>query len=105
MASLGTFGVSQGAGSENFQSRDTTQTVENDILKDSAGRKLEVTTFGQEKKVSEKFYAGATLPDLSDAVEGQNGVDVVISEAINEVASGYATVSKERLIVPGPAGA
>ena len=103
MASVGTYGVAQGTGSENFQSRDTTQTVETAVLTNSKGRKLEVTTFGQEKKVSEKFYAGATLPGLTGAVEAQNGAEVTTQEAISEVANNYATVTKERLIVPGPA--
>ena len=107
MASIGTFGVApaESGDTNNYQSRTTTQTVDNDILKDSKGRKLEITTHGQEKKISEKFYAGATLPALTEAVEAQNGEEVVTSEAIDEAAAGYATVTKDRLIVPGPAGA
>lgn len=98
MASVGSFGVSTPTG--NQVSRETTQSAEVDTLLSSTGVKIEGTTHGSEKKISEEFFAGTTLPAL-EAVDGQNGATLITSHGTKETNNAYARVTKEQTVYPG----
>ncbi len=83
-------------------SRSTKQSADVKYLSNSDARKIEVATTGSETTVSEEFYSGPALPEDLEAVDGQMGTSVVKSHGHDEKAGDYSTISKEKVIVPGP---
>ena len=101
MATAGTFGVSDPeTTSRNFISRSTTNTAEAAILANSDGVKIEGTTHSAETRASEEFFVGITIP-TGTAIDAQNGVDLIVSDAISESSTDYAKQTIETLTVPG----
>ncbi len=104
MASVGSFGVTEDTGDPSYQqTKSRNQTAETSLLLNNKGRKLEGTTHGSEIRKSQEFFAGATLPTDAElqAVDGQNGTDLIVGDAVNEQSSEYARETIETQILPG----
>jgi len=101
MASIGSFGVADpDVTARNYIGRSTTNTAEAAILADSNGVKKEATTHSAETRSSEEFFVGIVIP-TGTAVDAQNGVSVVVSDAVSESSTDYAKQTIESLDVPG----
>lgn len=83
------------------KSRKKSVKVANDILKDSADNGVEIGTSDQQITVSEEFYAGTAVPDIT-AIGSQFGTSAITGQEITETAGKWTTHTKETLSVPGP---
>ena len=99
MATLGSFGITS-PGTDNIISRNTNQSAEVAVLANAEGQKLEGTTYGSEKRISEEIFTPPTLP-TQEAVDAQNGASLVLSDAIAESNTDYAKQTKETVEYPG----
>jgi len=102
MASKGSYGIKTPSGAGQ-SSRSTKQTASVSELQNGAATIIEGTTNKSKIVISEEFHAGPTLPTLAqlEAVDGQQGTDLVTSHGIDEKEGDYATIPKERTVYPG----
>jgi len=96
MASAGSFGVSTPTGNQTSRSVKQSASIAN--LKDSLGRNIEGTTHDSKIAISEEFFAGVALPADADleAVDGQNGAELVSEHGYDEKSDSYATITKTK---------
>jgi len=92
------FGVS---GSKTNQiSRTKTYSADTTFMLNNAGKKVDGTTHGAQKEVSEEFYVTDSDAFSNQVVEGAHGTNLVTNCTQNEVNQDYAKFTVSRTVLP-----
>ena len=95
------FGVT---GSKTNQiSRTKSFTADKTLMLNNVGKKIDGTTHGAEKSVSEEFYVTNSDAFSNQVVEGAHGTNLVTGCTLNESNQDYAKFTVERTILPDDA--